>query len=304
MSGAAVLGFIGLGVMGEPMCRNLARKSGRTVLAFDTRPEPLARLAADGVEMAPSVGALVERADTIFLSLPGEPEVRSVCLDANGLLAHARAGQTLVDCSTVPVTLAQALARSCAEKGVDFADSPVARTRQAAIDGTLSLMVGASPELFARIEPLLRCMASDVTHCGAPGAGQAVKLLNNMVLAQTVVALAEALAVAKASGAVDPKVLFETLAKSSADSFALRNHGMKSLLPEHHPKQAFPVSYMLKDVRYAMELANAAGLDLQGAGTTIRLLEETEALGLRDEYYTAVLEAVRKHRWGQTPLDD
>ncbi len=304
MSGAAVLGFIGLGVMGEPMCRNLARKSGRTVLAFDTRPEPLARLAADGVEMAPSVGALVERADTIFLSLPGEPEVRSVCLDANGLLAHARAGQTLVDCSTVPVTLAQALARSCAEKGVDFADSPVARTRQAAIDGTLSLMVGASPELFARIEPLLRCMASDVTHCGAPGAGQAVKLLNNMVLAQTVVALAEALAVAKASGVVDPKVLFETLAKSSADSFALRNHGMKSLLPEHHPKQAFPVSYMLKDVRYAMELANAAGLDLQGAGTTIRLLEETEALGLRDEYYTAVLEAVRKHRWGQTPLDD
>jgi 3-hydroxyisobutyrate dehydrogenase-like beta-hydroxyacid dehydrogenase len=125
-----------------------------------------------------------------------------------------------------------------------------------------------------------------------------------MVLAQTVVALAEALAVAKASGAVDPQILFETLMKSSADSFALRNHGMKSLLPEQHPKQAFPVTYMLKDVRYAMDLANAAGLDLQGAGTTIRLLEETEALGLRDEYYTAVLEAVRKHRWGQTPLDD
>jgi 3-hydroxyisobutyrate dehydrogenase-like beta-hydroxyacid dehydrogenase len=304
MSGAAVLGFIGLGVMGEPMCRNLARKSGRTVLAFDTRPAPLARLAGDGVEMAASVGALVERTETIFLSLPGEPEVRAVCLGADGLLAHARAGQTLVDCSTVPVTLAQALARSCAAKGVDFADSPVARTRQAAIEGTLSLMVGASPELFARLEPLLRCMASDVTHCGAPGAGQAVKLLNNMVLAQTVVALAEALAVAKASGAVDPQILFETLMKSSADSFALRNHGMKSLLPEQHPKQAFPVTYMLKDVRYAMDLANAAGLDLQGAGTTIRLLEETEALGLRDEYYTAVLEAVRKHRWGQTPLDD
>jgi len=113
----------------------------------------------------------------------------------------------------------------------------------------------------------------------------------------------EALAVAKASGAVDPRVLYETLAKSSADSFALRNHGMKSLLPEHHPKQAFPVSYMLKDVRYAMALANAAGLDLQGAGTAIRLLEETAQLGYKEAYYTAVLEAVRNHRWGQTPLD-
>lgn len=296
MSSAGVLGFVGLGVMGEPMCRNLARKSGRPVLAFDARPEPLARLAVDGVETASDLAALAERAETIFLSLPGEFEVRSVCLDANGLLAHARAGQTLIDCSTAPVTLAQALARSCAEKGVDFADAPVARTRQAAIDGTLSLMVGASPEVFARVEPLLRCMASEITHCGAPGAGQAVKLLNNMVLAQTVVALAEALAVAKASAVVDPKILFETLTKSSADSFALRNHGMKSLLPEHHPKQAFPVTYMHKDVSYAMALARAAGLDLQGAGTTLRLLEETAQLGMTDEYYTAVLEAVRKHR--------
>jgi len=294
------LGFIGLGVMGEPMCRNLARKSGRSVVALDTRAEPLERLAADGVRVASSPAEIAAQADAVFLSLPGEPEVRAVCLGEGGLLAYARKGQTLIDCSTVPVTLAQELARAGAAKGVDFADAPVARTRQAAIEGTLSLMVGASDAVFARIVPLLRCMASEVTHCGGPGAGQAVKLLNNMVLAQTVVALAEALAVAKASAAVDPKVLFETLAKSSADSFALRNHGMKSLLPESHPKQAFPVTYMLKDVRYAMALANAAGLDLQGAGTTIRLLEETAQLGLTEEYYTAVLEAVRKHRLGRS----
>jgi 3-hydroxyisobutyrate dehydrogenase-like beta-hydroxyacid dehydrogenase len=296
MSAAAALGFVGLGVMGEPMCRNLARKSGRTVLAFDSRSEPLARLAADGVRAAPGTAQIAAEADTIFLSLPGEPEVRAVCLGPDGMIARMRAGQTLVDCSTTPVTLAQALAQACAQKGADFADSPVARTRQAAIEGTLSLMVGASAAVFARIEPLLRCMASEVTHCGAPGAGQAVKLLNNMVLAQTVVALAEALAVAKASGAVDPEVLYRTLAKSSADSFALRNHGMKSLLPEQHPKQAFPVTYMLKDVRYAMALAKAAGLELQGAGTTVRLLEETAQLGFTEEYYTAVLEAVRRHR--------
>lgn len=115
-----------------------------------------------------------------------------------------------------------------------------------------------------------------------------------MVLSVTVLALAEALAVAKASGAVDPTLLFEALAKGSADSFALRNHGMKALLPEAHPANAFPVTYMLKDVAYALDLADSAGLDLQAAGTAWRMLKKTVALGLGDAYHTAVLEAVRK----------
>jgi 3-hydroxyisobutyrate dehydrogenase-like beta-hydroxyacid dehydrogenase len=139
-------------------------------------------------------------------------------------------------------------------------------------------------------------MGSEVTRCGAPGAGQAVKLLNNMVLSVTVVALAEALAVAKASGAVDPKLLLETLAHGSADSFALRNHGMKALLPESHPEQAFPVTYMLKDIEYALALARDAGLELAGAGTARALLAETAALGLGAKYHTALIAAVRARK--------
>lgn len=273
--------------MGAPMCRNLAKNSGARVLAYDAVPKEI-----EGAEMAPSLFPVL-KADTIFLSLPGEAEVRAVCAE---LLEHARPGQAIVDCSTAPVSLARELAGAFAARGAQFADAPVARTRQAAIDGTLSIMVGAEAALFRRIEPLLSCMASDVTHCGAPGAGQAVKLLNNLVLATNVMALAEALAVAKASGAVDPKLLFETLAKGSADSFALRNHGMKALLPESHPERAFPVTYMLKDVAYALELARDAGLELQGAGTAKRLLEETAALGLGEAYHTALIEAVRRHR--------
>jgi 3-hydroxyisobutyrate dehydrogenase-like beta-hydroxyacid dehydrogenase len=156
-------------------------------------------------------------------------------------------------------------------------------------------MVGAPEPLYRELEPLLRCMGTDVTHCGPPGAGQAVKLLN-MVLSVTVLALAEALAVARASGVVEGTLLFETLAKGSADSFALRSHGMKALLPETHPAGAFPVSYMLKDVSYALELARSAGLDLQGAGMARRLLERTVALGLGDAYHTAILEAVKTQR--------
>jgi 3-hydroxyisobutyrate dehydrogenase len=207
-----------------------------------------------------------------------------------------RAGQAIVDCSTAPVALARELAAKLTERGAHFADAPVARTRQAAIDGTLAFMVGADAFLYHRIEPLLRTMGTDVLHCGPPGAGQAVKLLNNMVLSATVTALAEALAVAKAGGAVEPRLLFDALAKGSADSFALRNHGMKSLLPESHPEHAFPVSYMLKDVTYALELARDAGLELQSAGTVKRLLEEAASLGFAEAYHTAVIEAVRKHR--------
>ena len=287
------LGFIGLGVMGEPMCRNLARRHRGRVSAHDIRPEPLKRLSVDGVAAVASVAQLAAHADVIFLSLPAEPQVRAVGLE---LSLAARPGQAIVDCSTSPVALARELATAFTARGAHFADAPVARTRQAAIDGTLAFMVGADAFLFHRIEPLLRAMGTDVIHCGPPGAGQAVKLLNNMVLSTTVTALAEAMAVAKASGVVDPRILFEAFAKSSADSFALRNHGMKSLLPESHPQRAFPVSYMQKDVSYALELARDAGLDLQSAGTVKKLLEETASLGLGEAYHTAIIEAVRKHR--------
>ena len=148
------------------------------------------------------------------------------------------------------------------------------------------VMVGAEPALFERLRPYLACMGTEITHCGAVGAGAAVKLMNNMVVAQTVVALAEALAVARASGAVDPEVLFRTLAKGSADSFVLRN--------DHPTRGAFPTSYIIKDLSYAIALAEEAGLDLAQAATTKRLMEQTAAAGYRDSYYTAVIRTMLK----------
>ena len=295
MAAGLTLGFVGLGVMGEPMCRNLAKKSGARVVAFDVRPDPLSALAADGVARAASIADVVQRADIVFLCLPGEPQVRAVCLDGGGVVGAVRAGQTVVDCSTAPVALARELAGAFKARGVDFADAPVARTAQAARDGTLSIMVGADVDVFQRNRPLLACMGSEVTHCGAAGAGQAVKLMNNMVVAQTVVALAEALAVARASGAVDPRVLFETLTKGSADSFVLRNHGMKSLLPDTHPTEgAFPTTYIIKDLTYALGLAESSGLVLEQASVTRRLMERTVEAGYAKNYYTAVLRSIER----------
>jgi 3-hydroxyisobutyrate dehydrogenase len=266
------------------------------VVAFDERPAPLAALAADGVQAAASVAEVARRAEIVFLCLPGEPQVRAVCLGAGaGLAGLVEPGQTVVDMSTSPVSLARELHRAFGARGAAFADAPIARTAQAARDGTLSIMVGGERALFARLRPLLECMGSEVTHCGGVGAGQAVKLLNNMVVAQTVVALAEALAVARASGAVEPRVLFETFAKGSADSFVLRNHGMKSLLPDHHPTEgAFPTRYILKDLSYVLRLAESAGVALEQAATTRRLFEAAAVAGWSEAYYTAVIRTIEK----------
>ena len=284
------IGFIGVGTMGEPMCRNLARKSGATVLAADRNPEPLQRLAADGVKTA-SLDEMVESCRTIFLSLPGGKEVEQVCLGDGGILSKVTMGWTIIDTSTAPVSLARRLYAEFEGKASAFADAPIARTRQAAIDGTLSIMVGGTKETFARIEPLLRHLASEVTLCGEAGAGQAVKILNNMVLFQTVVGLAEALCIARANG-IDGKVLFETLTKGSADSFGLRNHGIKALLPGIFPERAFSTDYALKDLSYAIAMAEEAGVPALGADVARELMERAKELGFSKEYWPVLIKAI------------
>ena len=277
------LGFIGLGVMGEPMCRNLARCSGRSVIAFDQDSAPLNRLAKIGVVSANTVQE-VGAAEIVFLSLPDGDAVSAVCFGKEGLLSQLDAGSTLVDLGTSPVALTREIALLAMEQSVAFADAPVARTRAAAEAGTLSIMVGAAESIYARLEPLLRHMGEDVTHCGDVGAGQTVKLMNNMVLFQTVSALAEALHIARRSG-VDAQVLLETLAKGSADSFALRNHGMNALLPEIFPTSAFSARYALKDNDYALALAAAAGVSADGAELVARRLQESINAGYGDDYF-------------------
>ena len=216
MAGFETIGFIGLGVMGEPICRNLIKKSGRPIVAFDLAREPLQRIRADGATIATTVARVVEQADLVFFCLPSGKHVQALFGDSGGILETARAGQIFVDLGTSPVKLTRELADKVRKTGADYADAPIARTREAAIAGTLSVMVGATPNLFAMVEPVIRCFASEVTNCGSTGAGQVTKILNNMVLFQSINALSEAYVIAKRSG-VDPKLLFETLAKGSAD---------------------------------------------------------------------------------------
>jgi hypothetical protein len=290
MSQYKTIGFIGLGVMGEPICRNLVNKSGARVTAFDLAAEPLARLRAQGAVIAASVADVAGRSDILFLCLPSARHVRAV-LEGDGILDNIRRGQVVVDLGTTSVRQTREFAKQLQEKGAAWADAPIARTREAAQDGTLSVMVGAAPELFAAIQPLIRCFATDVTHCGEVSAGQVTKILNNMVLFETVNALAEAVAVARRNG-VDPALLLDTLSKGSADSFALRNHGVKAIVPGHFPDRAFSTEYALKDLACALELAEDAGIRIRGAELVGKILQEAIDAGSGGAYFPVIAKLI------------
>jgi 3-hydroxyisobutyrate dehydrogenase len=280
----ATLGFIGLGVMGEPMCGHLARRSGHPVLAHDLRPEPLTRLAQAGVTSA-QPAEIARRCDLILLSLPDGKAVAAV---VEALEPHLSAGQCVVDTSTSSVALTREIGARLAQRGIGYADAPVARTREAAAKGELSIMVGASDAMFAHVQPVLETMGTDVTHCGPVGCGQVVKILNNMLVFQNTAALAEAIAIGRRNG-VSPEMLLPTIAKGSGDSFVLRSHGMKSMLLRDFPERAFSTRYAIKDLSYALEMAAASGLAVPGAELTMQRLRQSEQAGNGENYHPAVL---------------
>jgi len=284
------LGFIGLGVMGEPMCANLVRKSERPVHVHDLAAEPMARLAALGAHHCGSAAEVARTADIVFLSLPSIVQVEQVCA------ALAEAGgkvRTVVDMSTSDVARTRKLAEQLRAHGILLIDAPVARMREAARQGTLMITVGATPEQYQAVLPYLSCMGSDVVLCGGTGCGQVVKIMNNMVVLMTVHALAEAVTIGRRAG-VDGKLLMDALSLGSADSFALRNPGQKALAAEQFPERTFPTEYAIKDILLALELARQGEVDARAASLTHSLLEQTRAAGYVKEYYPVMVRLIER----------
>jgi len=287
---APAIGIIGLGVMGGGMCRNVVKRHSRPVAVFDMNAAALEDIRLAGGQAECSVEDVAAGAEIVFLSLPGGKQVAAVCAQ---IASAARPGTVVVDLSTTGVDEARAVAAMLADAGMHFADAPVARTRAAAIAGTLSIMVGADDALFARNAPLLGYMGSDVTHCGAVGCGQVVKLINNTLLFEKVAAIAELMVVAERAG-VAPAKLVEAVSLGSGDSFALRNHALKAMVPRDFPDKAFPPAYVLKDLGYAIALAESVGVEPRlprlAAGYYSAALEH----GLGDKYFPAIIELIGK----------
>ncbi len=289
MNEPKVLGFIGLGVMGSGMCANLVRKSGLSVVAYDPVEACLDEAVAAGALRATDIADVARRADTVFLSLPSIAEVQSVCGELTA--TDERRTWRIVDMSTSDVTRTRQLASALAVQHIAFFDAPVARMRQAARDGTLLIMVGASGPQFAELEPLLSCMGTDVVEAGGVGNGQVIKILNNMVLFATMNSLAEAMTIGRRAG-VDGKLLFETLALGSADSAALRKTGMATLVPDAFPERAFPTKYAIKDLALALTLADAEQIVPGSARQTMDILERARDAGLGEAYYPALIKVI------------
>jgi len=287
-------GFIGLGVMGGAMARNLTTRGGHDVMVFDNHTEATASVVNTGATIAGSVGELVQDCDIIHMCLPGGPELEQVVAGPAGVLAAGISSKLVIDHTTAPVGLTRHLAAEVEANGGQYCDAPVARTRQAAIDGTLAIMVGGTSDAVERARPNLDCMGTDVTHVGGVGAGQLTKLLNNMILFQNVRALAEAHAIAAGLAAgnnedegldFDINEVFGVIGAASGGSFALNNHATRSILPNDFPTNAFSTTYALKDMSYALELAQQAGVDPIGASTTHELMTQTQAAGYADNYF-------------------
>ena len=167
------------------------------------------------------------------------------------------------------------------------------KDRAAAEAGTLSGMVGGEASVFEKVRPLIAHFANEITLCGPVGCGQVVKILNNMILFEIGVAIAEAKAISTHAG-VDPALLFDTLSKGSGDSFALRNHGMKAMIPDQFPLRAFSVQYARKDLGYALRLASEAKVDAQGARNADAWFDKAIKAGLGEQYWPVISRLIGK----------
>ena len=289
-----VLGFIGVGVMGEFMCANLIRSGKGKVHVYDVQPEPVGRLEEIGAIAAGSLKQLAQDTDIVFLSLPSISQVEEVCLGDGGLFSQGNSRiKFVVDMSTSDVARTRELALALQKQGVTLIDAPVARMREAARNGTLLITVGAEPDTFEMIKPYLETMGSDIVLCGQTGCGQVVKIMNNMIVFMTVQALAESLVIGKRAG-VDPALMFDALTKGSADSFVLRNPGLKALSKDTFPEKTFPTEYAIKDIRLALTLAEDGKVDAKAAKLTHSLLEQTRDAGFVKEYYPVMVKLIEK----------
>jgi len=256
----AKIAFIGLGHMGGGMAPNLA-KAGHEVRAFDLSEEALAKAVEQGCARAGSTEEAVDGVDVVVTMLPAAQHVLAVYRDQ--VLGKAPTGALLIDCSTIDVASARAVEEEAAAQGYVMVDAPVSGGIAAAAGGTLAFMVGGSDDAFGRAQPVLEPMAKAVIHAGGPGAGQAAKICNNMILGATMIVTCEGFVLAQKLG-LDPQVFFDIASKASGQSWSMTSYapvpGVGPDTPADHDYEGgFAAALMLKDLKLAMQAAQQAG---------------------------------------------
>jgi 2-hydroxy-3-oxopropionate reductase len=247
------IGFIGLGIMGKPMVRNL-RKAGHALVVFDIFAKSVDEMIGEGIERGSSAKDVAARTDLVITMLPDGPEVEQAVLGAGGVLEGVHAGSILVDMSSISPLVSQKMGAACKEKGVTFLDAPVSGGEPKAVDGTLAIMVGGDADTFSKVEPVLKLMGSSVVLTGGVGAGNVTKLANQIMVACNIAAMSEALVLADRCG-VDSEVVFNAVKGGLAGSTVL--NAKAPMVIARNFKPGFRIRLHQKDLRNALLTAES-----------------------------------------------
>ena len=292
----ARIAFIGLGNMGLPMAVNLI-KAGHQVEGVDVNQAAIDKLKAEGGVNVEFAHVAAARADVVVTMLPAGKQVREVYLGNNGVVTAAQPGTLLIDCSTIDVDTARAVAAEAEKKGLLMLDAPVSGGVGGATAGTLTFMVGGSAQAFTRAESILQKMGKTIVHAGGAGTGQAAKICNNMILGISMIAVSEAFVMAEKLG-LDHQKLFDISSKSSGQCWAMTTYcpvpGPVPTSPANRDYQpGFTAAMMLKDLRLAQDAAKAAGANAELGARAERLYSAYADSGEGGRDFSGIIRFIR-----------
>ena len=280
------IGFIGLGVMGKPMAKNLM-KAGYSLCVYDIVQEPVKELVAAGAKAARSAREVGEKAEIVITIVPSSKEVKEVYLNEDGVLAGIKTGSIIIDMSTIDPIVSQEVAAAAQKKNVEMLDGPVSGGQRGAIEGTLTIMVEGKEEIFRQCQDLFAAMGKNIYYCGPVGSGEISKIVNNMVLAICMQATCEGMILGTKAG-VQPKTLFEIISKSSGQNWALNTYmPKKAFKGDFEP--GFMVDLMYKDLGLAQNLASAYKVPILFGAEVRQIFEMARVAGKGRKDFSAIL---------------
>ncbi len=284
------IGFIGLGIMGKPMARNLL-KANCALTVYSRKREAVEALMAEGALGARSSREVAERSDILITMVTDTPDVQQVLLGSDGVLSRLQPGATVIDMSTISPTATRELAATCREKGIHFLDAPVSGGEGGAIAGTLSIMVGGEADVFTSCLPVFQALGKNIIHVGPSGAGQLVKLCNQIAVAVTNLAMSEALIFAAKAG-VNLEKMHQAISGGAAGSWQLTNLGPRIFQRDFAP--GFMVKLQQKDLRLVLQEADSMQLALPATSLVHSLFNALETIGSDSEGTQALIKVLER----------
>jgi 3-hydroxyisobutyrate dehydrogenase len=285
---AEKVGFIGLGIMGQGMAHNIL-KAGFPLTVWNRTASKMEPLVEAGAQAASDPADVAAKSDVIVICVSDTPDVEAVILGERGVLEGVEAGRVVIDCSTISPIVTRQLSETLAEKGVAMLDAPVSGGSEGAARGTLSIMVGGEAKTFERARPVLEAMGKTITHVGASGAGQTVKLVNQILVVGVMLSVSEALLFAQAGG-VDLEKTLQAVSAGAAGSWMLSNRGPQVIRRDWRP--GFMIDLQQKDIRLVLEAADALGVPLPATALIHQLYNTLQNQGLGREGNHALVKAL------------